>query len=279
MFMRQTTILLFLALAPLQASIILRTALTHEKEALPGERYTGVIEISNSADAPQRVHIFKTDFRSTARGESIYDAPTGAGRSNASWIEYSPEYLTLPAKSTMTIPYSVQVPQLDSLAGSYWSVLMVEPEDEIDPLQSQNTLHIHTRIRYAVKVVTMLPFENRELTFLEYKLMQRQGEPFLQVDALSSGTAHFKAVLTLQLFDAVGQPAGTFSAPYQTLFPASSRRFEIALARELAGEYKALLTADCGEDVLYGITFELDLDGTAALDVKAGDVDPDQAIR
>lgn len=277
MFLRKTIVLLFLALAPLQASIILRSALTLEKEALPGERYSGVIEISNNADAPQHVHIFKTDFRSTATGESIYDAPAGGGRSNALWIDYSPEYLILPAKSTMTIPYTVQVPQLDSLAGSYWSVLMVEPEDEIDPLRSQNTLQLHTRIRYAVKVVTMLPSGNRELTFLEYKLMQRQGESFLQVDALGSGTAHFKAFLTLQLFDAAGQSAGSFTAPYQTLYPASARRFEIPLVRDLAGKYKALLTADCGEDALFGITFDLEMDGATA--AEAGGVIPDQAVQ
>lgn len=267
-----------LALAPLRASIILHTALTHDHEAAPGERYTGAIEISNSADRPQRVHIFKTDFRSTATGESIYDAPTGATRSNASWIDYSPEYLNLPAKGAMTIPYTVQVPQLDSLAGSYWSVLMVEPVDEINPLQTQNTLHIHTRIRYAVKVVTTLPSGNRELTFLEYQLLNRQGEPFLQVDASDSGTAHFKTVLSLQLFDAAGQPAGVFTAPYQTLFPASSRRFEIPLARDLAGRYKALLTADCGEDALYGITFELDMDAATAMDAEAGCGPPDQTL-
>jgi hypothetical protein len=250
--------LLLLALTPLQGAITLRSALTHERQAAPGESYTGSIEIGNSADAPQRVHIYRTDFRSTAKGESIFDLPTGQGRSNASWIDYSPEYITLPAKGVLTVPYSVRVPLSDSLQGSYWSVLMIEPEDEIDPFPAQKTLRIHTKIRYAVKVVTTINSGLREVLFLDSRLVEREGGKILQVDLLNSGTAVFKATLSLQLFDEGGAAAGTFEAPYQSLYPGSERGYEITLPHGLSGRYKALLTADCGEDALFGITFDLD---------------------
>lgn len=261
--LHKTLLILLFALSPLEAAIVLRSELTQERAAAPGERYSGSIEISNSAATPQRVHIFKTDFRSTSAGESIYDAPDGTGRSNAGWIDFSPEYAILPGRGALTIPYTVQVPAQDSLDGSYWSVLMIEPEEDIIPLQQVNSLQIHSRVRYAVKVVTTLHAGRRQLDFLESRVIDRDSETLLQVDTGNSGTAAFKAVLSLQLFDSLGQSAGTFTAPYQTLYPGSARRFEIGLPHGLSGKYKALLTADCGEEALFGITFALDLDEAA----------------
>ncbi|HNW60630.1 MAG TPA: hypothetical protein PKI62_13200 [bacterium] len=272
MVLHKTALVLLLALVPLQAAIVLRSELTLERAAAPGEQYAGSIEISNSAAAPQRVHIYKTDFRSTAEGESIYNTPNGTGRSNAGWIDYSPEHATLPAHGVLTIPYTVQVPPQDSLDGSYWCVLMIEPEDDIIPLQQVNTLQIHSRIRYAVKVVTNVHTGRRQLDFLESRVLERDGETLLQVDAGNSGTAAFKAVLTLQLFDSAGQNAGTFTAPYQSLYPGSARRFEIGLPHELSGKFKALLTADCGEEALFGITFTLDMDEPVHPDRPNGSV-------
>ncbi len=54
--------------------------------------------------------------------------------------------------------------------------------------------------------------------------------------------------------------AGTFSAEYQTIFPECAKRYIIPLESGLGGLYKALLVADCGEDSLFGITFNLEIE-------------------
>ncbi len=176
-----------LAAQPLSAAIVLHSKLTHENAASPGQTYSGSIEIGNSSDQPQDVHVILTDYRSNAAGESIYDAPAGKARSNAGWIDYSPEYLTLPAKGTSIISYSVKVPLSDSLGGTYWCVLMIEPMTKINPFQVEKTLQISSKVRYAVKIVTNIGTANKEVTFLASEVIRKEQMKALQVDLSNGG--------------------------------------------------------------------------------------------
>lgn len=249
-----------LAAQSLSAAIVLHSKLTHENAASPGQTYSNSIEISNSLDEPQDVHVFLTDYRSNAAGESLYDAPAGKARSNAGWIDYSPEYLTLPAKGKSIISYNVKVPLSDSLAGTYWCVMMIEPMTKINPLQVEKTLQISSKVRYAVKIVTNIGASNKEVTFLASEVIRQEQMKALQVDLSNVGDAVVRPTLSLQLFDLSGALAGTFSAEYQTIFPTCAKRYLIPLDPGLGGQYKALLVADCGEDSLFGITFNLEIE-------------------
>jgi hypothetical protein len=256
-----------LAAQSLPAAIVLHSKLTHESVASPGQAYSGSIEIGNSSDQPQDVRVLLTDYRSNAAGESMYDVPAGQMRSNAGWIDYSPEYLTLPAKGTALISYNVKVPPLDTLRGSYWCVLMIEPMTKIDPFHIEKTLQISSKVRYAIKIVTNIGAANKEVTFLASEIISKEQAKALQVDLGNDGDSVVRPTLSLQLFDLEGTSAGTFSAEYQTIFPECAKRYLIPLDASLGGQYKALLVADCGEDSLFGISFNLEIE-PAPLDIK-----------
>ncbi len=55
----------------------------------------------------------------------------------------------------MTINYTVTVPQADSLKGTYWSVLMIEPIPKASPeAGGERTIGITAVTRYAFQIIT-----------------------------------------------------------------------------------------------------------------------------
>ena len=109
----------------LSAEVIIKGSMTHEQTVLPGESYTGSIEVSNPEDKPQDVKIYQTDYLFYADGRVLYGAPGKIARSNADWISFSPKRLTIPPKDTVNIQYTVKVPDDKTMIGTYWSISMV----------------------------------------------------------------------------------------------------------------------------------------------------------
>src|SRR5471032_2112473 len=112
--------------AAASAQIAVLSSTVEEKTAVRGEKYTGTIIVSNPGAQPQVARIYQTDYRFAADGTAHYDDPGTQPRSNATWITPQATRITIPANSQVAVPYSVVVPQGDSLRGTYWSLIMVE---------------------------------------------------------------------------------------------------------------------------------------------------------
>ena len=108
-----------------RAQIAVLSSTVEEHEATRGETYTGRIVIANSSRAPQPVRIYQTDYIFDATGMSVYGDPGKTARSNAAWVTPQSQRIVVPPSSQVTVPYSVKVPTLDSLKGTYWSMIMV----------------------------------------------------------------------------------------------------------------------------------------------------------
>src|ERR1044072_1401853 len=108
-----------------RAQISVLSSLVEEKEAAKGETYTGRIVISNPTTSPQTVRIFQTDYAFKADGTTSYADAGTTSRSNAKWVAPQTQRVVVPPRSEVTVPYTVVVPQNDSLRGTYWSVIKV----------------------------------------------------------------------------------------------------------------------------------------------------------
>ena len=97
-----------------------------EHEAGPGQRYVGSITVRNLTSEPQPVRIYQTDYNFKAAGTTDFGDAGSTPRSNATWVAPQTQRVTVPPRSEVTVPYTVKVPQNDSLRGTYWSAIMVE---------------------------------------------------------------------------------------------------------------------------------------------------------
>lgn len=240
------------------ASVEVVGSLKHLKTAMPGETYKGQIKIQNSGTEPQEVKIYQTDLMYNYEDYTLYDPPVTHNRSNANWVQFSPKSTILQPQEIQYIQYEVTVPAGDSLRGTFWSVIMVEGVNPIDPSQ-QSKLSISTVTRYAIQLVTELtdPGEGL-LQFLEPSLITEGTELFLAIDLLNSGEHYISPELSVEFFDEAGNSVKKITVPKKGLYPNTSTRFRVKL-EGLEGNktYKALIIAAGKEQDVFGLEYTL----------------------
>ena len=242
------------------ASIAVLSDLSDERRALPGETYTGSIQLRNLGTELEEVRIYQTDYLFNSNGTSFYNEPGKAVRSNAGWIEFSPKRVNIPGQEDAAVQFTVRVPNADSLSGTYWSILMVEPIPKTSPESERTEPHIGITavMRYAVQIVTNVGSEGiRKINFMGSKLVSEDSKRIFQVDLESTGTSMVRPRVTVQLFDSTGKSYGPFDSENLRIYPGTSLRHRFDLSAITAGIYKALVVADCGDEDVFGIHYTL----------------------
>lgn len=245
------------------AGISVVGGLSHEKSAGPGEVYKGVIYIGNTADEPQEVKVYQTDYLFFCDGSNIYGEPGKTPRSNADWISFSPRRFTIPPRGRSPVNYTVKAPDGGTLAGTYWSMLMVEGVSRDSPEfsgaeESRVQVGIRQVMRYGIQMVTHIgDTGTRKLKFLDTKLLKEGEKRVLQVDMENIGERWMRPFLWADLYDEKGSYIGRFEGGRLRIYPGASVRFRVDLSQAPEGKYKALVVADCGGDDIFGATYTL----------------------
>lgn len=260
------SLLLFLQSGAM-ASVVVTGSLTHEFTVVPGRVYEGTIEVSNPTDMPQELKSYQTDFTFNAEGSTVYGEAGSAPRSNSSWINLSPHLLTLPAHGAASIHFSVSVPTDQTMTGTYWSIIMVEPiaqgsaESSLGEAKDPG-LGIKESLRYGVQIVTTVKDTgSRNLKFEKIKVKSESGKNTLLVDVSASGEIWLRATAWAELYDSKGALVGRFEGGKKRIFPGTSVRFSIDLSAAPAGSYKALIVADCDNNDIFGVNVKFDIKG------------------
>lgn len=252
--------LLFLFPAFANAGIVVVNGLTHLHDVVPGEVYRGVIEIQNTKSGEQAVKVYQRDYFFRHTGESLYEEPGTRQRSNAGWIDFSPTYLPLKPKEKTTIPYEIKVPEVDSLRGTYWSVIMVEGTSPVDENSLNSGLSIRTQVRYAIQIATTVGKSGeKNLTFYDVQLQNENGKRLLAIDIENRGEFLFRPDVSAEIFDEQGSSLGVFFAEKRKVYPGTSVRFFVDIDQLPTGKYQSLLLADGGEEDVFGIHLELEI--------------------
>lgn len=258
-------LLLLLAGAVRGAEISVLDGLTREFTVEPGRSIESKLVIRNNTDEPQEVRLFQTDYLFYADGRNLYGEPGSAPRSNASWITFAPHQFTLPPKETTSVPYSLQVPNDPGLTGTYWSLLMVEPvAGSLEILQAgpgKPTVTIRTVVRYGVQFVTNIQDTGkREIRFLNRQLIDQNGKLVLRLELENIGERWLNPSIWVELFSAEGASMGRFGSEQLRVYPGCSTRFDIALAQLPKGTYRALIIADNGDEYVFGLQCNLQIE-------------------
>ncbi len=252
----QTLLFSFIA----DANILVLNGLTHETVSQPGGTYRERIEIQNSGTEKKDVRIYIRDYWFSYTGESRHDEPGTLTRSNASWVQFNPELLTLAPNEKGYVDFEVNVPQNDSLKGTYWSVIMVEGIVPPDTTASSGGVKINTAIRYAVQIITNIGETGKyDLQFAGMELVQDGEQKVLNVAIENTGEFILKPEVSIEIFDAAGNSAGIFKADRRKTFPGTSITSSIILEGIKPGNYTAILVADCDEDHIYGTNLSIEI--------------------
>ncbi|MCX6256437.1 MAG: hypothetical protein NTW49_00815 [Bacteroidia bacterium] len=242
----------------LSATIEVVGSLRQVQTGNPGDTYKGQITMQNTGDSPQEVKIYQTDLQYNYEDQTYYEDPVSHNRSNANWIVFSPKNLIINANETQYINYEVTIPKIDSLKGTYWSVLMVEGVNPIDPNQP-GKLNVNTIMRYAIQIVTELGNKGTGgLQFLEPTIVQDGDKLFLAVDIINTGDHFIAPEVSMELFDEKGVSVKKIEGGKKGLYPTTSTRFRINL-EGLEGNktYQTSIIAAGKDEDVFGIQYTL----------------------
>ena len=248
------------------AAVSVSGKLTHEKQAAPGEAYESVIYLGNTGEEAEQVKVYQTDYLFSCDGTYNYETPGKNPRSNAGWTTFGPARVTIPPHGTSIINYSVKVPDDPGLAGTYWSIIMVEVLSKQSPEiagghDGQVKLGIDQVFRYGVQIVTHIEDTGqRKLKFLDTRLLREDGARVLEVDLENTGERWLRPVLWAELYDTSGTFVGKFDAGTLRIYPGTSVRYKVDLTQVAGGDYKAVVIADCGADDVFGATYSLSVE-------------------
>jgi hypothetical protein len=254
------------ATASLADSVTVVGALTRQVTLPAGGRSEGQLVLQNASDKPRQAKVYQTDYLFSADGSSTYGEPGSAPRSNCSWITFTPRQLEIAPGQNGSVYYTIQAPQNAQIAGTYWSLLMVEPLTADSPEVAapkeagKVKVGLRTVMRYAVQMVTNIGDTGQcTLKFADKQLVAQEGKRLLQLDVENTGERWLTPAVWAEVHDAQGQSLGKFEARRIRIYPGCSARFAMDLSSLPAGQYNALVVADNGDEHVFGAQYKLDV--------------------
>jgi hypothetical protein len=242
-----------------QAQISVLTSTVEEKEAIKGETYTGRIVISNPTTAPQSVRIFQTDYAFKADGTTNYDDAGSLTRSNAKWVSPQMERVVVPPRSEVTVPYTVKVPQNDSLRGTYWSMIKVQAAETAPPAVSGSQVGIGQVIEYGIQVATHIGTTGTRTIKFEKPTAGHDstGSATLDLDVISTGERAVRPQFSAEVYDATGAVKAKAAQTRGLVYPGTSFKQHFDFGKLPAGTYKVVVFADTGAEQVFASQFTI----------------------
>jgi hypothetical protein len=244
---------------PVRAQISVVGNNVEEKTAAPGDTYIGTIVVKNLTAETQPVRIYQTDYSFFADGTSHFDPPGSQGRSNARWITPATGSVIIPPSGEMTVAYTVRVPTVDTLHGTYWSTLMVEGAVRPPHQTGAQQLAIGTVMRYAIQVATHLTDEEGATVILEKEralMSPLDSTRSIELEVRNNSEKGYRPLIWVELYDASGALRGRVQQQRGLLYPGTSIRQTFALGKLPPGAYKAVVFADTGDEVVFAVQYK-----------------------
>jgi len=245
----------------LKAGIVISNGLTHHYKVENNQVYKGKISLENNGREAQTVKLFLQDLKYEANGTIHYlELKPGALRSNADWIKFSTNLLTLKAGEKTDFLYEIQVPSNTTLPGSYWSVIIVEPVKPINP--SEKGVSIHSVVRYAIQIISDLRTDNAhtDLKFENVKISSEGNKRILKLAISNTGELFCKPLASIDIYDKKnGQKLGTFTSTAMGLLPNNSKTFSIDITQAPTGLFNTIIMAMDENENTFALKAEQDI--------------------
>lgn len=242
------------------ASVFVVGSLVRNKTVRPGETFEGMVLLKNTGNEPAEVKVSQTDYNFYADGRSLYAEPGTTPRSNARWISVAPSQVTVPAHETASVSYRVTVPTQDSLSGTYWSMLMIEPvAPPVVPAVNRDAgIRVQTIVRFGVQIATEVGDRGSGTLQVTNKRLSLDGpKRWFLLDAENTGNRVMIPAIWVELFNKEGVSVGKFEGERSRIYPACSVRYHVDVSEVPPGRYTALVILDNGDDHVMGAQYEM----------------------
>lgn len=251
-----------LQFAFLHAGIVVLNGLTHSYKIENGKVYKGKIAIENTSSNPQNVKLFLQDFTYHADGTLNYTELHTNNRTNGNWIKLNTNLVTLKGKEKTEVFYEITVPNQALDPGSYWSVIIVEPVDDIKPSDNKPGVNITSVVRYAIQVITDIETEKAkpDLKFENVKVEKEEGKQTVKIAIANNGNLYCRPTASIEIYHRkTGKKIGTFSSLTMGLLPTTSKTFPIEISKVPPDQYTATIMATDEEENAFAINVELEV--------------------
>ncbi|WP_426478138.1 WxL protein host-binding domain-containing protein [Chryseobacterium sp. CBSDS_008] len=255
-------ITLILQFSFLHAGIVILNGLTHSYKIENGKVYKGKVAIENTSSNPQSVKLFLQDYTYHADGTINYTALRTNSRSNGDWIKLNTNLVTLKGKEKTEIFYEITVPNQAMDPGSYWSIIIVEPVEEIKPSDKKPGVSITSVIRYAIQVITDFETERArpDLKFESVKVEKQEGKQTAKIAIANNGNLYCKPTAVIEIYNRkTGEKVGTYSSLTMGLLPNTSKTFFIDISKVPPDKYRAAIIATDEEENAFALNVELEV--------------------
>ncbi|MCQ9635016.1 DUF3324 domain-containing protein [Chryseobacterium sp. WG23] len=255
-------IALILQFSFLHAGIVILNGLTHSYTIENGKVYKGKIGIENTGNNAQSVKLFLQDFAYNADGTTHYTALHTNKRTNGDWIKLNTNLITLKGKEKTEVFYEITVPDQPVDPGSYWSVVIVEPVDDIKPSDNKSGVNITSVIRYAIQIITDYDTEKAkpDLKFESVKVEKEDGKQTAKIAIANKGNLYCKPTASIEVYNRkTGEKVGTYSSLTMGLLPSTSKTFYIDISKVPPDKYRAMIMATDEEENAFALNVDLDV--------------------
>jgi len=227
----------------------------------PGASVTGTVVLKNIGQSAQEVKLYQTDYLFFSNSTSEYPEAGTLPRSNARWIQYSPRQVTIQPGEEQTVSYEISVPRADTLSGTYWSMIMVEPL-LAEPTGSGDStkFSVQAVMRYGIQMITQIGNTGRvAVRFLKRELLRQNGQWWLMLDVQNTGERWMRPDVWLELYGGNGGTQKKLAADRYRLFPGTSVRYKFELKDVPPGDYQVLVIVDPKDSQPFGAQYSLTL--------------------
>ncbi|MGH7680113.1 MAG: hypothetical protein ACRENU_16710 [Gemmatimonadaceae bacterium] len=244
------------------AQIAVVGSTVEERVSAPGETYLGTIVVRNPTSQDQPVRIYQSDYLFYADGTSHFLDPGTTKHSNAKWITPTVRSLLVPPMSEMTVSYTVRIPAMDSLVGTYWSTIMVEgaPSEAGRSSGGRPQVGLGVVVRYAVQIATHIQATgSRKVAFAGAKFLtdSASGQHSLELEVQNAGERAYRPAIWIEVYDEQGALKANARQERGLLYPGTSLKQVFQLGKLPSGTYRAVVFADSGEDSVFASQFTL----------------------
>lgn len=249
--------------APSNGQVIVRSSLSQEESATPGDTYQRAIELYNQGDRVRTAEVSIRDYLFNHEGESQYTEPGSHERSNAPWVDYGSSTVTIPPGEETQIDYDVQVPDTiegEAPSGTYWSIIIVEPLDQNPDADPQDGVAVQQVRRYGIQVVTHIgDTGSPNVEVLSRDIVSQDDRTLFRLALENTGTRSARAGVRLEMYDETGELAVEQSSSPKRIYPNTSVSHQLDLSELSSGEYQALLVLQSDSGTPTGMQFSIEL--------------------
>ena len=243
------------------STVIVSGPLSYVYSGKHGDKIEGKIQLYNQSEKPQRVMLKFYDYPYFDNEEQGYIYPEVGKdkRSNASWFQLEKNLVTIPGSSSYEVPVRGTFPENKKLEGSYYSILMIEPELEEIKFDEEKPM-VRSLVRYALHMVTSLD-ETGEygLKIISKNIKEKGEKKIFEFEVENTGSKYFRPNILIELYSQSGEKIEPFKLSPIWLLPTKTKKYEIDVTDLKLGKYQGMILFDQKGADFFGSNCEFEL--------------------